>query len=474
MTATRSRALVALLAGSTLLTACAAVPNLGPRPEMRPAQSLASAASLAPSAEAWPQDQWWSVYKDVQLDQLMTEALAGAPDLAAASARLRTAQGYAQQAGAALAPQIDASASAGVVQQSENNGIPSQIVPGGWKQTAKIGLSFSLDLDLWGKNRATLAAARSDVDARRFELAEARLALTTNIAASYADLAKLHAQRDVLLSAVAIYEDTLKLVAARVETGLDTRAELKQAPSRVPTARADLAATDEAIALTRNAIAALLGAGPDRGLSIARPNVAILQIRGVPANGPIDLVGRRPDIAAARAGVEAAASRIKAARADFFPNISISGLIGLQSLGFSNLLLGSSAFGNAGPAVTLPIFHGGAISGQYRGARGQYDEAVARYDAQVVQAFREVADAAVSRKMLDERLGQSRQALADAEEANALARQRYAGGLSTYLDVLNAEAGVLQARRSVAELETRAFAIDVAMVRALGGGFAAS
>jgi NodT family efflux transporter outer membrane factor (OMF) lipoprotein len=242
----------------------------------------------------------------------------------------------------------------------------------------------------------------------------------------------------------------------------------------VPTARADLAATDEAIALTRNAIAALLGAGPDRGLAIARPSVAILQIRGVPANGTIDLVGRRPDVAAARASVEAAASRIKAARADFFPNISISGLIGLQSLGFSNLLLGSSAFGNAGPAVTLPIFHGGAISGQYRGARGQYDEAVARYDAQLVQAFREVADAAVSRKMLDERLGQSRQALADAEEANALARQRYAGGLSTYLDVLNAEAGVLQARRSVAELETRAFAIDVAMVRALGGGFAAS
>ena len=159
------------------------------------------------------------------------------------------------------------------------------------------------------------------------------------------------------------------------------------------------------------------------------------------------------------------------ARAAFYPNISLSGLIGLQSLGFDNLLKGSSAFGNVGPAVTLPIFHGGAISSQYRGARGKYDEAVARYDAGVVAALKQVADAVTSRNALAVRLSESRQALADAEEANAIARKRYEGGLSTYLDVLNAEEGVLAARRTVAELQTRAFTLDVAMVRALGGGF---
>jgi len=471
MTRSRFRGLAILLAGSATLAACASVPDLGHRPEIRPARQFATGQSFASSAAPWPRENWWSAYDDSQLDRLMSEALTASPDLAAASARLRAAQGYAQQASAALAPQIDATASGGLVQQSENQGIPSAFVPDGWEKTGKVGLTAALDLDLWGKNRAALAAAHSDIDAARFELAEARLVLTTGIAATYADLAKLYAQRDVLESQLAIRSDTLKLVSDRVDAGLDTRAELKQAQSRVPAARAELAATDEAIALTRNALAALTGAGPDRGLKIERPRVSLFAARGLPDNAGLDLVGRRPDIAAARAAVEAAANRIKVARTAFYPNISISGLIGLQSLGFSNLLMGSSAFGNVGPAVTLPIFHGGAISGQYRGARGKYDEAVARYDAGVVAAFKQVADAVTSRNALTVRLNESRQALADAEEANALARKRYEGGLSTYLDVLNAEEGVLAARRTVAELQTRAFTLDVAMVRALGGGF---
>ena len=299
MTCTCFRGLGFLLAGSATLTACASVPDLGKRAEIRPAQQLASQRSFISSAAAWPQENWWSAYGDGQLNALMSEALAASPDLAAASARLRTAQGYAQQAGAALAPQIDAPASGGFVQQSENNGIPPALVPQGWEETGKLGLGLSLDLDLWGKNRAALAAAGSDVAAAQFELAEARLVLTTSIAATYADLAKLYAQRDVLESQLAIRSDTLKLVANRVNAGLDTRAELKQAQSRVPAARADLAATDEAIALTRNALAALTGAGPDRGLAIARPRVSLLAARGLPDNAGIDLVGRRPAALAA-------------------------------------------------------------------------------------------------------------------------------------------------------------------------------
>lgn len=454
-----------------LASACASVPDLGPRPEMRPAADYAAAISLASATAPWPGEGWWAGYGDPQLSALMEEALAGSPDLAAAAARLRTAEGFAQKAGAALKPTIDGFASAELVQQSENNGVPAQLVPNGWQDTGSIGLSFSFDLDLWGKNRAALAAATSDAEAAAFELAEARLALTTAIASAYADLAQLHAQRDTLQSALAIRTDTLRLVSQRVETGLDTRAELKQAESRVPQARADLAATDEAIALTRNAIAALLGAGPDRGLAIGRPKTASLRALGVPANASIELIGRRPDIAAARARVEAAASRIKEARAAFYPNINIGALIGFQSLGLGSLLSGGSLSGSVGPAISLPIFHGGALSGNYRGRRGQYDEAVAFYDGRVVQALRETADAVTSQKALAVRLGESRQALADAEEGNRLARMRYEGGLSTYIDVLSAEEGVLEARRTVAELETRAFALDVAMVRALGGGF---
>jgi len=471
MTTARIRRLAALLVSSAAITACATVPDLGRAPAIRPPEAFAATESLRASATAWPQENWWSDYGDAQLDALITEALSTAPDLAAAAARLRVAEGYAQQAGAALYPTIDASAAGGLVQQSENNGAPAGFTPKGWEDTGQLGLGISLDLDLFGKNRAALAAATSEADATRFELAEARLALATSIAAAYADLARLYAQRDVMASTIAIRNDTIRLVADRVAAGLDTRAELKQAQSRASASRADLAATDEAILLTRNGIAALVGAGPDRGLALTRPDVSLLQPRDAPSNASIDLIGRRPDIAAARAGVEAAASRIKVARAAFYPNISLSGLIGLQSVGLDNVFKTGSAFGDVGPAVTLPIFHGGALDGQYRGARGRYEEAVARYDASVVQALRQVADAVVSRNMLAVRLAESRQALSDAEEANTLARARYAGSLSTYLDVLTAEEGVLQARRTVAELETRAFTVDVAMVRALGGGF---
>ncbi|HEY0269641.1 MAG TPA: efflux transporter outer membrane subunit, partial [Sphingomonas sp.] len=301
------------------------------------------------------------------------------------------------------------------------------------------------------------------------DVREARLVLSTCIAGAYADLARQYAERDVEVAAIRSRLDSRSLVADRFATGLDTKAELKQADAAVPSARADLAATDEAIALTRNRLAALLGAGPDRGLAIARPT-AIARARGIPADVTTDLIGRRPDVAAARARVRSAAERIKAARADFYPAVSLTALAGYESLGLTNLLRGGSRYGNAGPAVSLPIFRGGAIAGQYRTARATYDAAVASYDGIVADAFHDVADAVTSQSMLGARLAQTRQALADAEEAYAVARLRYEGGLSTYLTVLTAQDAVLQNRTAVADLEARAFTLDVALVRALGGG----
>ena len=446
-----------------LSTACASIPNLGAKPEMRSASEFAATASLTPSGAAWPDRGWWLRYNDPQLNRLIDEGLAGSPDMEAAAARFRTAQGFAQQAGGALSPSIDAFGTSDFAKIGD-----SKLISQG-----KAGLSFSFDLDLWGKNRAALAAATSDAEAAGYELAEARLALTTGIASTYADLAQLYRQRDTLDSALQIRSESLKLVNQRVEIGLDTRAELKQAEGRVAEARDDLAANEEAIGLTRNALAALVGQGPDRGLAIQRPAVGIFATQGIPANATIDLVGRRPDIAASRASVEAAGSRIKEARAAFFPSINISALVGLSAFGVGDILSHSNQFGSVSPAVTLPIFHGGALSGQYRGARGRYDEAVALYNRQVITALRETADAVTSRRALDARLVESRRALADFEEANSLARLRYERGLSTYLDVLSAEEGVLGARLNVAELEARTFQLDVALVRALGGGFTA-
>ena len=467
-TARRGRA--ALLSLMLFTSACASVPNLGPKPMPHAAGDYASSKSLAGNATQWPGDGWWKSYGDAQLDQLIGEGLAGSPDLAAAAARVRTAQGLAQAAGAKLLPSIDANASVTTLNPSNNLGFP---VWSGFKTIGNASVTLNFDLDLWGKNRAALRAAKKDTEAARFEAEEARLTLTTGIASTYADLTALYAQRDSLESALDLRTKSLDLVKERVAVGLDNDSALRLAEARIPQTKADLAATDEAIMLDKHALAALVGQGPDRALTIERPSAGNLRAQGVPENASIDLVGRRPDIAAARARVEAAAERIKVARADFYPNVSISGLLGLSSLGLGNFFQAGSLTAGVTPAVSLPLFHGGALQGQYRGRRGQYDEAVELYDGRVIQALRETADTVTSQKALGDRLAQSRSALASYEQALELARVRYKQGLSTYLDVLTAQESVVNARLVVAQLETRAFTLDVQLVRDLGGGFVA-
>jgi NodT family efflux transporter outer membrane factor (OMF) lipoprotein len=451
------------------LAACA--PNLGDKPVPRTASSLAATRSLPDQGGQWPGDGWWKAYGDPQLDQLIAEGLAGSPDIAAAAARLARAQGLAQTSGAALGPTLNGEASGGKVKQSYNNGFPRAFLPQGWKDTGTLDLRFGLDLDLWGKNRAQLRAALAERDAARVETAEARLTLAASIAAAYADLARLYAERDVAEEALRIQQDTSGLVSDRVRNGIDTQGQLRQAAAAVPAARADLGALDEQIALARNQIAALIGAGPDRGLAIARPKLSALTALALPPSAGIDLVGRRPDIVAARARVEAAAERIKAAHAAFYPDISLNGLVGLQALGFGNVLKGGSTYGNAGPALTLPIFDSGRRAGDYRVARADYDAAVADYDKTLIGALQDVANAVASRNALGTQASDARASLADSEKAFEIARLRYRAGLSTYLDVLTAEQALIVARRRDADLSARAFTLDVALVRALGGGF---
>ncbi len=471
------------------LSACAAVPDLGKKPEIRSPQSVAATRSLAAEERAWPGEGWWTAYGDPQLTALIEEGLRNAPDMAAAAARFRQAQAMAQQAGAPLLPSVDLDAKAGTTKQSYNMGMPKEFVPKGWLGTGQVALNVGLDLDLWGRNRAALAAATSESRAAEIEARQARLMLTTGIADAYADLARLYDYADIQQRALDIRLASQKLVSDRMTNGLETRGSARQADATVSSARAQLAAAKMAIELRQHQIAALIGAGPDRGLEIGRPRVGVLASLGLPADVTTELVARRPDIAAALARTEAAAKRIKVARADFFPALRLSALVGVQSLGY-DMMFGENAgkakpftdtlfkkdslFGNAGPAISLPIFRGGALQGQYRGARGAYDEAVANYDKTVLTAYQQVADAVTGRRTLDQRLTDARAALAASEEAYAIAGKRYKGGLSTYLDVLNVEDQLLSARQSVAELEASAFSLDISLIRALGGGFAAS
>ena len=292
------------------------------------------------------------------------------------------------------------------------------------------------------------------------------------MAAAYADLARLYGERDVAERSVASRQETFDLAERRVTNGLDTQAELQQAAARVPEARAEMAAIDEQIGLTRNELAALIGEGPDAGLAISRPAQAAPKAFGLPDRLAADLIGRRPDIVAAKWRAEAASKRIGVAKAAFYPNVNLSALIGYESLGISKLFSPGSDYGQYGAAVSLPIFEGGRLVAGLHGARADYDAAVASYDATLIQALREVADAAASERALGERLKESREALADDEAAYKVARLRYEGGLSNYQSVLLSEDAVLAARRDTVDLEARAFSLDIQLVKALGGGFA--
>jgi NodT family efflux transporter outer membrane factor (OMF) lipoprotein len=457
------------------LYACAAVPDVGATLGPKATASYTSAQSFAAPAAPWPADGWWRAYGDAQLSSLIETALKGTPSLAQAEARMREAQATAGQTRSSYWPSLELDANGGEVKESLNQGFPPQLaqyLPRGYNSDGYVALKFDYEFDFWGKNRSAVAAAVSDLRAAQAEAAEARLALSTGIALAYADLARLNAEYEVARRTVQVKEETRGLVSRRVDNGLDTRAELEQAEAGAPAARAQMAALDEQIAQTRNRIADLMGAGPDRGASIAAPAAAQLKAFGLPAQLAAELLGRRPDLAAARWRAEAAAKRIGVARAQFYPNINLAAYIGQQAL-FANLLWRSSSqIGGVGPALTLPIFEGGELRAQYRGAKANYDEAVATYDATLVQALHQVADVAASERALGTRLEQSRAALEANEEAYRLTRMRYEGGLSNYQAVLIAEDAVLQSRLTVADLEARAFTLDVELVQALGGGYA--
>jgi NodT family efflux transporter outer membrane factor (OMF) lipoprotein len=460
---------------ATLVLAAGCAPNLGPARPLATAGSLASQQSLAAPRAEWPRQSWWKSYNDPQLDALIEEGLKTAPTVRQAQARLKAAQSLAGEAGAALRPGFGITAAEQEYLQSKNTGFPDFIrshFPSSPRPFGRLALDMSWDLDLFGRNRAGLAAALSEADAAAADRAQAELTLSAAVAATYADLRRLAADRATAQQAVEVRSKTLALVGQRLDNGLETRGEFQQQSASVPAARAEVDALDRQIALDRNQLAALLGAGPDRALSVKIDGDApALKPFGLPPQVGLDLVGRRPDIVAARLRARAAAKRIRVAEADFYPNLNIAGSFGFQSLGLDQLTAKDSRFSNVGPALSLPIYGGGRASAGYRNARSQYDVAVAAYDQTLTQALREVADAVVNVRLMDRQLADAREALGHSEAAYRIAVARYEGGLSPYISVLTSENTLINQRRAVADLEGAAFVNDIALVRALGGGF---
>jgi len=466
----RYNALMVLL-GAAALSACASLPGETPRAAFKTPADFASARSLSAPAREWPQGDWWRGYGDAQLDVLIAEGLTGSPSLAIADARLARARAFQTSARGSLSPQASAGTSITQQKQSYNYLSPAAMTPQGWNDYGRASLDFSWELDFWGKNRAALAAATNDAFAAEADAAQARLTLSSAIASGYAELARLYAALDAATGARDLRIKTADLFGKRFANGLETRGSLGQAESRKAAAVADVLSLEEQIALQKNRLASLMGAGPDRALAIERPSLDVTQGLALPATLSADLIGRRPDLVAARLRTETAARRIHVNRAQFYPNVNLSAFIGLQSLGLDVLTDHGSDIGSIGPAITLPIFNGGKLRGQLRGAEAEYAEAVANYDKTLVQALQEVADAAVSQRALGPQIEQIDAAVNAAREAWRVQNDRYEGGLATYLEVLSAEDYLLSNLRVQSDLASRSLSLDVALNRALGGGY---
>jgi NodT family efflux transporter outer membrane factor (OMF) lipoprotein len=459
---------------AVVLAGCVDRGGWKPAPQLTP-QSLSASRTLggAPlDTHAWPQDEWWRSYRDPQLDRLVDEALAGSPSLEIAEARLRAAQGQAIAARAARAPSTSLDAQV-IRQRFPVNGLYPPPYGGSWWNQGQVMLDFSWDLDFWGHNRALATAARSGVDAAQADRGAARLALAVAVVRAYVQLDLGYALRDVANDNLKQQTTILELTQQRVTAGLENTARVKQSEGNLALTRAGVAAAQASIDLAQDQLADLVGAGPDRGLDVRRPQLAAPASIAVPAALPAELLGRRPDIAAARAQVEAAASGVKAAEAQFYPNVNLTAFAGFQSFGLSQLFDASDRTFGAGPALSLPLFNRGALTGALYGRQARLDESVGQYNQTLLDAIRQVADVVQNWRALDIETTEQVTALDAAQRAYDLTTERYKAGLDNYLSVLSSQNQVLQAQALRAELQARRLSFSADLALALGGGYGA-
>lgn len=461
-------AIAVAIASSVVLTlgGCASNAGIGSSAQpIAPASVGLDAAATAPAVVT----DWWKAFGDTTLDEIVDRALAGSPGLKVAQARLERAQAAIDLNKSADGLHLNGELNATRQRFSANSIYPPPLGGGIYTLgTAQIGASY--EFDFFGRNRAAIEAAVGTQRAAQADLQAARIMLAGNVARTYVQLGRLFAQREVAERSLKSRDEILALIKQRVSGGLDTNVELRQGEGALPESRQQIEQLDEQIALGRHALAALTAQAPSAYDNLVVP-LRTVQAVPVPNALPAELLGRRADISAARWRVEAATGDVVSAKASFYPNINLSAFVGLASIGLGNLVKASSEQYGFGPALTLPIFDGGRLRANLRGKNADLDAAIESYNGAVIDAVHDAADQISSVRSIERQQAQQANALAASESAYDLATQRYKAGLGTYLTVLNAEASVLNQRRLGADLKARALEVQIALIRALGGGY---
>lgn len=466
--APRCRHAVLAAAIVLILAGCARAPAKMDAPTLRDEAPLAGLQT--PVRAGWPSSDWWRQYDDPQLNNLIDRAMQKSPDLALAQSRVQNAEQSARLSAAQLGLSVNGSAQVARTRMSDHGLIPSKFLGFSWYNQADLGVQLEYDFDWWGKKRATMEAALDQARAAQAQRSAAALAIQYAIADTYfgwqADQARLQLADRLL----ATQQQFTKIAELRVRQGVDLPDDAQNARAQLAGVREMRVALDGSAKIRRVALASLLGVAPaDLPELQVRPLPAVAG--GVPENAGLDLIARRPDIAASRWQVEAALKQTDAARAEFFPDLSIKALAGLSSIDMGKLLTAGSRTFALTPALHLPIFNGGALQANYGVSKAQLDAAVAQYNSTVLTAAREVATQSLGAEQIAARQREQQHQL-DADQillANAKARARQ--GVRDLRESLGAQATLLQQADAAAQLQAQAVSTDLALIKALGGGY---
>ena len=461
----------AALGLAALLAGCAGMPPK-PKPVVLPNEAPLAGLALQ-GGGSWPAQDWWQRYQDPTLDALIALGLGSSPTLATAHARFDTARQSVRVAGAAAGVQVTAVGDIERQRLSDNGLFPPQLLGFTWYNQADLGLQFSYTFDWWGKQRDLIQAAMDEAHAAQADHSAAALLLTSSIADTYfgwqADQARLALAR----GREATVQREGAIAVQRVRADLDSEDSLRNADVAVAAAREQIANLEGSAKLRVVALAALVGRSV-ADLPPLTPKPLPVTPDAIPDGVSLDLIARRADIAASRWRVEAAEKNLASARAEFYPDISINALAGLSSIDIGKLLEYGSRVPQAEAAIHLPLFDSGRIKAHYGAVQASINSAVETYRETLVSAAREVATQATTRAQLAAQRAQRAIESDAARQLEASAAARVRQGVVDPRSELTAAEASIQQQDALLQLDAAALSADIALQRALGGGYGES
>ena len=458
-----------VLAGAALATSCTLGrdykrPAIETPTTYRHAASQTSAASLADV-------QWFDLFRDDTLTQLVRTALEQNFEIRIAAQRVLQARAAYGITRSDQFPSIDVSAGVTAARSSQtgaSRGIPEGVDTD--VSYAQAGFSLGWEVDVWGRLRRLSEAARAQYLASE----EARHGVITTLIAdvsdTYLSLRALDLELAIANRTRDVANNSLKLTEARRATGVANGLDVRQAEQLLFTTTGQIASIEREIAQGENALSLLLGQAPG-DVPRGRPLEALEAPPSVPAGLPSALLERRPDIRRAEQDLIAANAQIGAAKAEYFPRISLTGFLGGQSRALTDLLSGPARLATATVGAAAPVFNAGRTRSNVRLAEAIHGEAIVNYQRAIYTAFRDVSDSLAAYTKTTEQRAQQERLVAALTESTRLATQRYEGGLDSYLPVLDAQRNLFQGELELARLRQQVLASVVQLYRALGGGW---